>query len=64
MFKVRQKDIDAFLDTTRTKFVGYKLPDDHHSLIGLPASINEGVHVLNQVSLQKNVRLIGSLVLA
>jgi len=46
--KVRQKDIDAFLDTTRTKFVGYKLPDDHQSLIGLPASINEGVHVLNQ----------------
>jgi len=46
--KVRQKDIETFLDTTRLKFVGYKLQDDHKSLTGLPPSINEGVNVLGK----------------
>lgn len=47
--KVRQKDIDQFLDTTRMKFVGFMLPNDRVSLAGLPLPIHEGVRVLKQV---------------
>jgi len=46
--KVRQKDIDSFLDSSRQKFVGYRLQDDSKSLTGLPPSIHEGMKVLNQ----------------
>lgn len=46
--KVRGKDIEAFLDTTRTKFVGFRLTDDTSSLAGLPPPIHEGVRVLNR----------------
>nr|SVE74980.1 EOG090X01YQ [Daphnia dolichocephala] len=46
--KVRQKDIDQFLDTTRMKFVGFMLPNDRVSLAGLPLPIHEGVRVLKQ----------------
>jgi len=46
--KVRQKDIEAFLDSSRIKFVGYKLPDDTSSLAGLPPAIHEGARVLSQ----------------
>jgi len=46
--KVRQKDVDAFLDNTRTKFVGFKLPEDSVSLAGLPPPIHEGARVLGQ----------------
>lgn len=49
--KVRQKDIDQFLDASRSKFIGFTLPDDHHSLAGLPDSIHEGFRTLNRVSL-------------
>lgn len=48
--KVRYKDIDLFLDTTRLKFVGFKLPCDRTSLAGMPDPIHEGLRVLNQVS--------------
>merc|ERR1719283_461367 len=34
--KVRQKDVDSFLDNTRVKFVGFKLNEDSSSLPGLP----------------------------
>ncbi|CAL4187254.1 unnamed protein product, partial [Meganyctiphanes norvegica] len=44
--KVRQKDIDNFLDTTRVKFVGFPLQGDRISLAGLPQPIHEGVKVL------------------
>ena len=47
--KVRQKDVDQFLDTTRMKFVGFMLPNDRVSLAGLPQPIHEGVRVLKQV---------------
>nr|CAG4640664.1 EOG090X01YQ [Eulimnadia texana] len=44
--KVRQKDIDQFLETTRMKFVGFQLQNDRVSLAGLPQPIHEGVKVL------------------
>lgn len=48
--KVRQKDIDMFLDGARMKFVGYSLPGDHDTLAGLPLPIHEGVRTLKEVS--------------
>lgn len=48
--KVRQKDIDAFLDNTRIKFVGFQLQGDRTSLAGLPQPIHEGVKVLSKAS--------------
>lgn len=46
--KIRQKDLDAFLDHVRLKFVGFTLPDDRETLIGLPQPIHEGVKVLKR----------------
>lgn len=46
--KVRQKDIDLFLDATRSKFVGYQLSGDSSTLAGLPDPIHEGVHVMKK----------------
>ncbi|XP_034247106.1 striatin-interacting protein 1 homolog [Thrips palmi] len=48
MPKVRAKDLDNFLDNTRMKFVGFPLPGDRDTLIGLPEPIHEGVSVLKQ----------------
>lgn len=48
--KVRQKDIDSFLDTARMKFLGYSLPGDRTTLFGLPEPIHEGVRTLEDVS--------------
>ena len=45
--KVRQKDLDSFLDYTRMKFVGFTLKDDRTTLAGLPEPIHEGVRILN-----------------
>ena len=53
--KVRQKDVDQFLDTTRMKFVGFMLQNDRVSLAGLPQPIHEGVRVLKQV---KHIRFL------
>lgn len=49
--KVRQKDVDQFLDVSRNKFIGYTLPGDHESLAGLPQPIHEGVKTLRRVIL-------------
>lgn len=49
--KVRQKDLDAFLDASRMKFVGFPIHGDRDTLAGLPAPIHEGVKVLKQVEL-------------
>lgn len=49
--KVRQKDIDQFLDATRNKFIGFTLPEDNQSLAGLPQPIHEGFKTLKQVIL-------------
>ncbi len=45
--KVRQKDLDSFLDHTRMKFVGFTLDEDRTTLAGLPQPIHEGVKILN-----------------
>ncbi|XP_016839671.1 striatin-interacting protein 1 isoform X5 [Nasonia vitripennis] len=46
--KVRQKDVDSFLDISRLKFVGYKLQGDRESLAGLPQPIHEGLSTLKK----------------
>ncbi|XP_022098844.1 striatin-interacting protein 1-like isoform X2 [Acanthaster planci] len=46
--KVRQKDVDIFLDHTRRKFVGFQVQSDRETLAGLPQPIHEGVHVLKK----------------
>ena len=46
--KVRQKDIDSFLDHTRLKFVGYVLPNDRTTTAGLPEPILEGLSILER----------------
>lgn len=46
--KVRQKDIDLFLDATRSKFVGYQITGDDSTLAGLPHPIHEGLHVMKK----------------
>ncbi|KAG7206269.1 hypothetical protein KM043_003653 [Ampulex compressa] len=46
--KVRQKDVDTFLELSRLKFVGYKLQGDRESLAGLPQPIHEGVNTLKR----------------
>jgi len=46
--KVRQRDLDLFLEHTRSKFVGFNVRNDMGSLAGLPHPIHEGVRVLNQ----------------
>lgn len=50
--KVRQSDLDTFLDQTRKKFLGFgDLINDSTTLIGLPYPIHESVRTLKQVSL-------------
>ncbi|CAC5386384.1 Striatin-interacting protein 2,Striatin-interacting protein 1,Striatin-interacting protein 1 homolog,Striatin-interacting proteins 2 [Mytilus coruscus] len=46
--KVRQKDLELFLEHTRKKFVGFHVKNDFTSLAGLPRPIHEGVKVLKQ----------------
>lgn len=46
--KVRQKDIDMFLDNVRIKFVGYSLPGDRQTIDGLPQPIHEGIEILRK----------------
>lgn len=46
--KVRQKDIDMFLDNVRIKFVGYSLPGDRQTIAGLPNPIHEGIDILKK----------------
>jgi len=44
----RVKELEAFLEQTRQKFVGFRVASDHQSLAGLPQPIHEGVKVLKQ----------------
>lgn len=46
MPKVRQKDVDLFLNTARLKFIGYQIPGDSVTLAGLPQPIHESIAVL------------------
>jgi len=46
--KVRNKDIDSFMDYSRNKFVGYILPNnDRTTTAGLPEPILESINILN-----------------
>lgn len=46
--KVRQKDIEIFLDASRNKFIGYSLHDDLDTMAGLPQPIKEGIEILKR----------------
>ncbi|KAG5451805.1 Striatin-interacting protein 1 [Clonorchis sinensis] len=46
--KVRKKDLEAFLSNVRMKFVGFQVPDDTTTLIGLPEPIHEAVRVMRE----------------
>uniref|UniRef100_A0A8C4VZF8 Striatin interacting protein 2 n=1 Tax=Gopherus evgoodei TaxID=1825980 RepID=A0A8C4VZF8_9SAUR len=47
--KVRQKDIEHFLEASRNKFIGFTLGQDTDTLVGLPQPIHESVKTLKQV---------------
>jgi len=47
--KVRDKDLQLFLDQARIKFLGFKLDNDIETLVGLPEPIYESVYILKQV---------------
>uniref|UniRef100_A0A452IMW9 Uncharacterized protein n=1 Tax=Gopherus agassizii TaxID=38772 RepID=A0A452IMW9_9SAUR len=47
--KVRQKDIEHFLEASRNKFIGFTLGQDTDTLVGLPRPIHESVKTLKQV---------------
>ncbi|XP_040166182.1 striatin-interacting protein 1 homolog isoform X2 [Anopheles arabiensis] len=46
--KIRRKDIDIFLNNSRSKFIGYTLKDDHDTIAGLPQPIQEGFRTLTK----------------
>ncbi|KAK9975613.1 hypothetical protein ABG768_020854 [Culter alburnus] len=46
--KVREKDIEHFLETSRNKFIGFTLGSDIDTLVGLPRPIHESVKTLKQ----------------
>ncbi|CAH3112858.1 unnamed protein product [Pocillopora meandrina] len=46
--KVRQKDVEVFLDNTRNKFVGFQLRGDCQTIAGLPGPIHEGLSILKK----------------
>ena len=47
----RQKDLELFLEQTRSKFVGLQVKNDLSSLAGLPQPIHVAVKVLKEVGL-------------
>jgi hypothetical protein len=46
--KCRTRDIDAFLDYTRQKFIGYKLLNDQTTTFGLPDPILESLSIMKK----------------
>ncbi|XP_063782797.1 striatin-interacting protein 2 [Pseudophryne corroboree] len=46
--KVRDKDIESFLEMSRNKFIGFTLGHDTDTLVGLPRPIHESVKILKQ----------------
>ncbi|KAM9313402.1 striatin-interacting protein 2 [Gastrophryne carolinensis] len=46
--KVREKDIENFLEMSRSKFIGFTLGQDTDTLVGLPRPIHESVKILKQ----------------
>lgn len=47
--KIRNKDLQLYLDQTRIKFLGFKINNDINTLIGLPDPIHESITVLKKV---------------
>uniref|UniRef100_A0A8C1XET0 Striatin interacting protein 1 n=1 Tax=Cyprinus carpio TaxID=7962 RepID=A0A8C1XET0_CYPCA len=47
--KVREKDIEHFLESSRSKFIGYTLGNDTDTVVGLPRPIHESIKTLKQV---------------
>uniref|UniRef100_A0A3B5A8W1 Striatin interacting protein 1 n=1 Tax=Stegastes partitus TaxID=144197 RepID=A0A3B5A8W1_9TELE len=48
--KVREKDIENFLESSRSKFIGYTLGSDTDTVVGLPRPIHESIKTLKQVA--------------
>ncbi|KAK1328907.1 hypothetical protein QTO34_011077 [Cnephaeus nilssonii] len=46
--KVREKDIEMFLESSRSKFIGYTLGSDTDTVVGLPRPIHESIRTLKQ----------------
>ncbi|CAB1353736.1 unnamed protein product [Coregonus sp. 'balchen'] len=46
--KVREKDIEHFLESSRSKFIGYTLGNDTDTVVGLPRPIHESIRTLKQ----------------
>ncbi|NXD15624.1 STRP1 protein, partial [Nothocercus nigrocapillus] len=46
--KVREKDIEMFLESSRSKFIGYTLGSDTNTVVGLPRPIHESIRTLKQ----------------
>ncbi|XP_078091895.1 striatin-interacting protein 1 homolog isoform X7 [Mustelus asterias] len=46
--KVREKDIEEFLEVSRCKFIGFTLGNDTETLVGLPRPIHNSVKTLKQ----------------
>ncbi|KAM8976832.1 striatin-interacting protein 1 [Pelodytes ibericus] len=44
--KVREKDIEIFLESSRSKFIGYTLGSDTDTVVGLPRPIHESIRTL------------------
>ena len=55
----RQRDLENFLEQTRSKFVGFYVKNDRQSLAGLPLPIHESVSVLKQVGEFDFVAIVG-----
>nr|XP_020463535.1 striatin-interacting protein 1 isoform X2 [Monopterus albus] len=51
--KVREKDIENFLESSRSKFIGYTLGSDTDTVVGLPRPIHESIKTLKQIALLK-----------
>ncbi|TRY87296.1 hypothetical protein DNTS_022266 [Danionella cerebrum] len=48
--KVREKDIENFLESSRSKFIGYTLGNDTDTVVGLPRPIHESIKTLKQIA--------------
>lgn len=46
--KVKQSEVEQFIQAERMKFCGYKLPRDGISLFGLPAPVQKSVEALKR----------------
>uniref|UniRef100_A0A8C6KXW8 Striatin interacting protein 1 n=1 Tax=Nothobranchius furzeri TaxID=105023 RepID=A0A8C6KXW8_NOTFU len=45
---LKEKDIESFLESSRSKFIGYTLGSDTDTVVGLPRPIHESIKTLKQ----------------